>query len=470
MRRLLAIDWASLATIDTRSLALFRIIIAFVVIGDLAWRLPDLNFFMTDAGALPRVDLWRLDNNHYSWSLHVLSGTWAWQFILWMVHLAAAVALALGWRTRLATILTWGLCVSLQSRNYQIVQGGDVLLRCLLFWAMFLPLGARASVDAWRAEPSLEPGQKPRPTAVRNAASLAILLQISLIYLCTGILKWDPAWHTQGNALWYALNLDQFATPIGRWLRTQETWLPWLTRGTLGLELIGPFLAFMPWRNAHFRSVVVLAFFSLHLGMLACLELGPFPYVCFAGWALFIPSHWWSWRPTRPVALAPPLTRMSELVVLLLLTYVLLWNARTINFARVAPLFPPVMNGLIEIPRLDQMWAMFAPSPLREDGWYVARAELGDGTVIDLITGMAPHEEAPAGAPYANERWRKYLVNLSTGEGSPWRPAALAALKRRWDSRHPQAPVISCELRFWRKTNRLGGPPECHVEIFAKIP
>jgi hypothetical protein len=55
-----------------------------------------LNFFMTDAGVLPCIALWRLDNHHDSWSLPVLSGTWAWQFILWMVHLAAAVALALG--------------------------------------------------------------------------------------------------------------------------------------------------------------------------------------------------------------------------------------------------------------------------------------------------------------------------------------------------------------------------------------
>jgi hypothetical protein len=29
-----------------------------------------------------------------------------------------------------------------------VLQGGDDLLRALLFWSLFLPLGARASVDA----------------------------------------------------------------------------------------------------------------------------------------------------------------------------------------------------------------------------------------------------------------------------------------------------------------------------------
>ena len=459
-----AVNWARLATIDTRSLALFRILIAMVVLVDLAWRATDLTFFMTDAGALPRADLWRLDSNHYSWSLHVLSGAWTWQALLLVVHGLAAIALAIGWRTRLATIITWVLCISLQSRNFQILQGGDVLLRCLLFWAVFLPLGARWSVDAWRNGPG--------PALVRNAASLAILLQVALIYLCSGILKWHPAWHSEANALWYALNLDQFATPMGRWLRSHETWLPWLTRGTLVFELLGPFLAFVPWRNDRFRAWAVLAFCGFHVGMLLCLELGPFPYVCIAGWTLFIPGGLWSWRQpaSTTITTAARPAWWSESVVLVLLAYVLLWNARTINFARVATVFPASMNILIEVPHLDQMWSMFAPYPLHEDGWYVAHADLRDGTSVDLITGQAIHEGPPTQPPYTNERWRKYLINLSTPDGIAWRSTALVALKRRWDSAHPQAQVVSCELRFWRKTNRLGAVPECHVESFAKIP
>lgn len=470
MRLLPAGTWGQLIAIDTRSLALFRIVIALVVVVDLFLRAPDISFFLTDAGALPRAELWRLDGNPYAWSLHALSGSWAWEVLLFVVHASAAAALAIGWRTRWAAIATWVLCVSLQGRNFQVLQGGDVLLRCMLFWAMFLPLGATWSVDAWRASRAMD---NLGPTVVRSAASMAILLQIAMIYVFTAIMKWHPAWHTDGNALWYALNLDQFATPFGRWLRTHESWLPWLTKSTLCFELLGPFLAFVPWRNAACRTVAVLSFWGLHLGMLLCLELGPFPYVCFAAWSLFLPGALWDRllpRSKSMPTLAPPSSWWQETVVVMLLAYVLVWNARTVSFERVATVFPRSMNIILEIPRLDQMWSMFAPYPLREDGWFVARAALSNGTEVDLITGKAPDEHQPPGPPYANERWRKYLMNLTTSDNAAWRQPALAALRRQWDATHPGAQVISAELRFWRKTNCLGAAAECHPESFAKIP
>lgn len=454
-----------LFAIDTRSLALFRIAIAAVVLGDLAFRTPDITFFLTDVGTLPRADLWRLDPDPYSWSLHALSGSWAWQALLFTLHAAAALALGLGWRTRWATVATWVLAVSLQDRNYQILQGGDVLLRCLLFWAMFLPLGARWSLDARKHGDG--------PDVVRSAGSVAIMLQLAGMYLCSGLLKWHPAWHSEGSALWYALHLDQFATPLGCWLRAHESWLPWLGRGTLVLELTGPFLAFIPWRNDWFRSAAVLGFVGFHIGLLLCLELGPFPYVCIAAWLLFIPTCWWDRLrpdPARVLVTAAPEPWWRETALLMLLAYVVLWNARTISFERVVQVFPRSANLVLEIPRLDQMWSMFAPFPLHDDGWYVAGATLRDGSQVDLITGRAPDEHQPPGPPYANERWRKYLMNLYLAENAGWRPTAMTALVRRWNTAHPGNPVTSAELRFWRKTNHLGAPPTIACECLAKTP
>ncbi len=456
--------------IDTRSLAVFRIAIAAVVLGDLAWRAPDISFFLTDSGALPRAELWRLDQNPYAWSVHALGGSWAWQAFLMLVQAAAAVALGVGWRTRWATVITWVLVVSLQTRNFQILQGGDVLLRCLLFWAMFLPLGARWSVDSRRTATYPESAGVSR---VCSAASVALVVQIAGLYLCSGLLKWHPAWHTEGSALWYALHLDQFATPFGRWLRGHETWLPWLGRGALALELLGPFLALCPWRNEWCQGVAVIAFMGFHLGLMMCLELGLFPYVCWAAWTVLVPATWWN-RLLPDSALDPQLRSVPpwwrETALLMLLAYVILWNARTVSFERVAQIFPRSANVVLEVPRLDQMWSMFAPYPLRDDGWYVAAASLSDGQRVDLITWLPPDERQPPGPPYATERWRKYLMNLYLPDNARWRPAALAALKRRWDDAHPQQLVLACDLRFWRKTNRLRETPTIVVENFAHLP
>ncbi len=67
---------------------------------------------------------------------------------LLLLEALAALALALGWRTRLATLFCFVLEASLLNRNRMVLIGGDILLVCLLFWALFLPLGARWSVDA----------------------------------------------------------------------------------------------------------------------------------------------------------------------------------------------------------------------------------------------------------------------------------------------------------------------------------
>ena len=56
--------------------------------------------------------------------------------------------LVLGWKTRFATIASWVLLLSLQNRNTMILSGEDNLALLLLFWGMFLPLGARYSVDS----------------------------------------------------------------------------------------------------------------------------------------------------------------------------------------------------------------------------------------------------------------------------------------------------------------------------------
>src|SRR5690606_20824754 len=53
----------------------------------------------------------------------------------------------IGYKTFFFTCANWILHNSLQSRNILILHAGDVYLRLCLFWSLFLPLGARYSVD-----------------------------------------------------------------------------------------------------------------------------------------------------------------------------------------------------------------------------------------------------------------------------------------------------------------------------------
>ena len=53
-----------------------------------------------------------------------------------------AAMLMVGYRTRLATITTWILHLAVIERLPSITGGGDNLMRYLLLWSMFVPLGA----------------------------------------------------------------------------------------------------------------------------------------------------------------------------------------------------------------------------------------------------------------------------------------------------------------------------------------
>src|SRR5207302_9988395 len=101
--------------------------------------------------------------------------------------------------------------LSLHNRNPMILQGGDVLLRMLLFWGMFLPLGVRYSLDALLKPSTLAP----QATRVFSVATVAMLLQVAFMYWFSVFLITDPVWFGDYTAIYYALSLDHLVTPLG---------------------------------------------------------------------------------------------------------------------------------------------------------------------------------------------------------------------------------------------------------------
>jgi hypothetical protein len=274
--------------IDLRSLAVFRMGLALLLLVDLGSRAVWLRAHYSDEGVLPRRALLEFYDQPYVFSVHLLSGAWQAQALLFSVAGLCAGALLVGYRTRLAAIASWILLVSLQARNPLVLQGGDVLLRCMLFWSLFLPLGAVFSVDRAlaRSAPFL-------PRSICSVATVALLLQVCVMYLVTGYLKTDAVWTRDGTAIQYALSLSSFGTAFGTWLLGYPTLLKMLTFSCVALERFGPLLVFVPLARGWVRAIVIAAFMSLHLGMALSLRLGPFPYICLVAWIPFLPSVFW---------------------------------------------------------------------------------------------------------------------------------------------------------------------------------
>jgi len=285
---------------DLRSLAVFRIGVAAFTLWDLLSRSFDLTAHYTDAGVLPRVatlfyyagspvyDAWSPTNL----SVHMLTGTRFGIGIIFLFQAIAALLLLVGYRTRLMTFICWFLLASLQARNPLVLSVGDDVLRVLLFFAIFLPLGMHYSIDS-----ALNSGRAVLSEVYVSAATATYYLQFVCIYFFAALLKTGPEWRVNGTALYYAFNFDQFAQPFAKTLLSYPGMLRILTFAAWLLELIGPFVLLIPLAAA--KLVGVLLFAVLQIGIGATLALGHNPWVNCIVLLPFLPSFLWRWQNKR---------------------------------------------------------------------------------------------------------------------------------------------------------------------------
>ena len=291
--------------IDLRSLALFRAALGTVLLADLALRAVNLAAFYTDLGVMPRDWLVSV-NGPWRFSLHAANGEPWFAGLLLALEALAALALLAGYRTRPANVVAFVLHGSLLNRNPLVLLGADPLLMCLLFWGMFLPLGARWSVDAALARKPLE------KTVHLSWASAGLLLQTLSVYFFSALFKSGREWWPEGTAVWYALSIDGYVTPIGEWLRGFSPATHALTYLVYFLELLGPPLALLPfllaaalsgfipraasrlYAGADALRFAVMALFALmHIGFIFCLKIGPFAFISLASLTVLAGARIW---------------------------------------------------------------------------------------------------------------------------------------------------------------------------------
>jgi predicted DCC family thiol-disulfide oxidoreductase YuxK len=556
--------------IDTRSLAVMRVGFALIVLFDfLVERLPNLTAHYGNGGVFPseviRIGLWSTPLPRL---FDFLDSFPALPLCILIVGIFAAVFLLIGWHTRLATIVVWLSVFLIHTLNPVILQGGDVLLRLCMFIGIFLPLGARFSVDS--ALSYREP-----PKRVRSAWTGVYLLQDAMIYIFAVFSKTGLEWTTYGTAVYFALSIDQLATPLGVFTRHFPLFMMFLTFAVTLLQASAIFLLFSPIMTVAVRSVALAALLIMHISFGLHMHLGPFSWVACTALIGFVPTRWWDvlhsflakrfgnltiyydadcgfckksshliatflalpntvvttaqtnpdiWKemeakdswvivtcdnghfytygagvsllrasplffwlapimnmgwakpigekvyrfiadhrkriclPDTPTRRLPPvirdlLTTFSTIAAIIYLIAVVSWNYSNLTEAWMRPQYPQNyimwMRGL----GLDQWWNMFAPYPLKDDGWYAISGVEQNGTEVNLLNHgwPIPTVDKPSNVAvlYPDERWRKYLMNLWSRDYSGLRHYYLQYLCRSWNSSHNGAKQLrSAKMTF----------------------
>jgi hypothetical protein len=444
--------------LDTRSLAAFRIAFGIIVVLDVANRIPDLVVHYTDVGVLPRSALIEHIGRIEHVSLHMASGSWGWEALLFAIHACAGLALMVGFHTRLATVVCWVLTVSLHNRNPLVLHSGDVIIRQMLFWSMFLPLGARWSIDARR--PLLRPEP---PITFLSVGSTGFLVQLASIYVFTWALKTGNPWH-DGTAVYYTLQIDHYAKqPQSAFMLQHLDVLRMLTKATIVFEIAGPTLLLVPVFQGPLRTALVLSFWGLHLGFFAFMELGLFPWTCIAAWTAVLPGWFWDRLRTRATHGSPIRSPLwANAVAAFCLVLVTWWNIGTIE-TRVP--VPKPLATIVRVARLDQKWEMFAPYPLKDDGWFVVDGHLHDGRETDLFRGGPVRWDKPEAIAqsYHGQRWSKYMRNLYLPKYKSMRLYYDKYLCRTWNAgkkRSDPDSLESIDLYFMKELTPPPGAPD----------
>ncbi len=495
--------------LDIRSLATFRVGLGLLLLVDLANRATDMVAHYTDFGVMSRESMRKFYGDAWRWSLHgisgdlewqVASGGLAWQIALFSVAAVCGVCLLLGYWTRLATVVSWLLLVSIQTRMPLINNAGDALFRMLLFWSMFLPLGAVWSIDAWRGRKRDRLSFR-APTnlngstnSVFSAGSVAIILQICIMYWASGWFKWNESW-LSGNAMGEILAFDSYARPLASQCLEYPTLLKWASWSTLAIELVGPLLLLSPWRTQAMRLLVIAMFAGLHVGIELTLTVGLFSWVSLLAWSVLLPGSVWDFlarflgkraasgqgesasdgeenvdeistgRAETPgvVSWKRKAAFACQTIAGVLLVYVVVWNTLTLLPKSKDPSkqreTPKPLARIRQLFVLHQKWSMFQ-KPSGYDGWYVILARLEDGRNVDLLRGGAEADWNSWDKPESiirqskNHRWRKYRRGLRIKKNANRRRAYCEYLVRQWDAEHPEGPRINrLELCYMQESD-----------------
>lgn len=472
---------------DRRSLALFRMVIGTLLLADLALRFGDIPLYYTDSGAFSR-EICRDSLPAGFWSLHLLDGSASFQAGLFVVAACFAVLLVLGCFTRVVTIASWVLLVSLHVRHTMILNSGDTLLRMLLFWSMFLPLGSCWSFDSWwrkwRSKRRDDTQVNERSPVVLSGATFAIIVQLFIMYWFTGIAKWHPGW-LEGGALVRVLHVDLLVKPFGILLRDAPPQiLAAVSIATVWLEVFGPLLLLIPKITKYARAVMIVAFFGLHISIYMSLSVGLFSFISMAAWLPLIPSFVWNWisnlfRRRKAQQVTARAHQVScepsgwsgvalGTLGISLTFYLLAWNCNNSeqldsskntaiagSYKRAHGLFNQNWLGPesssyfgpgtpLRLLMAAQEFEMFGQVP-SANHWFVYRARLRNGKVVDLLTG----EEALNGRPddvYASlpsHRSRKFHRNMMHLHLRKYALPQAEYYCRQWNANHGEEEQIT---------------------------
>ncbi len=286
-------------TTDATALCVFRILFGFFLFLNGISLVEDFHewYGIGDNALIPLQDSLNFYSNFriniFKWLSPTEMSAW---FVL-VTYIVTSVFVMIGFKTRISTIICFLLMVSLQNRNYSILNSGDTLMRCMLFLMMFAPTHVKYSVDAYFRETE----GTPYSPEISIMTIRLMQLQFSLVYFATTLFKLKGYDWVDGTAVYYTsrlVNFQRFVLPIVfdfPFLVKFATWSALFIEFAMGT---------LVWVK-ELRIWVLLGGLLLHLGIEISMSIGFFEWVMIAAYILFMEPREVFWFRDRFRNLVP---------------------------------------------------------------------------------------------------------------------------------------------------------------------
>jgi hypothetical protein len=202
----------------------------------------------------------------FSW-FHQVAGNDALFTLLYLLLLALAVAITVGWRFKIVLPFYFVLWISFIEMNDAVGDQGDNMYRIVLLLMLFADPAARWSFDASRRAKKNFPTLLPREISnlLHNLALVALTAQVIFVYTSGGLFKagGDP-WQ-DGSAVYTPLMTERFGT----WPMLSEFFTSWgpavaaISWGSIILQVCFP-LALL---TRPTRIIALFGIMSFHIGI-----------------------------------------------------------------------------------------------------------------------------------------------------------------------------------------------------------
>jgi len=293
--------WSAVFGCTYEGIALFRIVVGILLTSELILRFRFLHVFYTDEGTMPlRLLVPKIDDLYRFVCYHCHFETLLEQQILLGIQVAVSICFTIGYYTKVTSILSFYMYTSLILRCTWLYFILDRYFYYLLFYAMFLPLNHKWSLDNYLEEKNKKKDQSNDDNSSSflfvNPATVAMKLLVLWIYLDAGVNKYlDP----QEGWTYHADPLPALDTYARHTIGAQYLYT---ILGPQGLRFLTPLVVYTEifcvpiaclgsyFQKTNLVNITIFLIVGMHMGISICIRNSNLlSYIASSVWILFLP-------------------------------------------------------------------------------------------------------------------------------------------------------------------------------------